>query len=281
LKDLWVPLSGAIAQQRNVETIANNVANANTPGFKKDQLAFKEYLKVLEKGLEDINLPRREWSPDEFYHSQGAEKAQVKIDGTYTNHQQGQLSPTGNHLDFALHGKGFFEILTPNGIRYSRRGTFTLNNQGQLVTSQGHPVLSQLDLAAIENAGENAPDQIANPQNRIIQFPLNIGKPTINLQGEIFGNGQKVADLSIVEFNDIHALRKEGQSNFINKDFKNINVDPPKTAVHQGFVEQSNVNAVQEMSALIKANRHFESIQKVIKAYDQISGKSVNDISRF
>ena len=281
MKDLWVPLSGAIAQQRNVETIANNVANANTPGFKKDQLAFKEYLKVLEKGLEDINLPRREWSPDEFYHSQGAEKAQVKIDGTYTNHQQGQLSPTGNHLDFALHGKGFFEILTPNGIRYSRRGTFTLNNQGQLVTSQGHPVLSQLDLAAIENAGENAPDQIANPQNRIIQFPLNIGKPTINLQGEIFGNGQKVADLSIVENNDNHALRKEGQSNFINKDFKNINVDPPKTAVHQGFVEQSNVNAVQEMSALIKANRHFESIQKVIKAYDQISGKSVNDISRF
>lgn len=281
MKDLWVPLSGAIAQQRNVETIANNVANANTPGFKKDQLAFKEYLKVLEKGLEDINLPRREWSPDEFYHSQGAEKAQVKIDGTYTNHQQGQLSPTGNHLDFALHGKGFFEVLTPNGLRYTRRGTFTLNNQGQLVTSQGYPVLSQLDLAAIENAGENAPEQITNPENRIIQFPLNVGKPTINLQGEMFANGQKVADLSIVEFNDIHALRKEGQSNFINKDFKNINVDPPKTAVHQGFVEQSNVNAVQEMSALIKANRHFESIQKVIKAYDQISGKSVNDISRF
>lgn len=281
MKDLWVPLSGAIAQQRNVETIANNVANANTPGFKKDQLAFKEYLKVLEKGLEDINLPRREWSPDEFYHSQGAEKAQVKIDGSYTNHQQGQLTPTGNHLDFALHGKGFFEVLTPNGIRYTRRGTFTLNNQGQLVTSQGFPVLSQLDLAAIENAGENAPAQITNPENRIIQFPQDAGKPTINLQGEIFANGQKVADLSIVEFNDIHALRKEGQSNFINKDFKNIHVDPPKTAVHQGFVEQSNVNAVQEMSALIKANRHFESIQKVIKAYDQISGKSVNEISRF
>lgn len=281
MKDLWVPLSGAIAQQRNVETIANNVANANTPGFKKDQLAFKEYLKVLEKGLEDINLPRREWSPDEFYHTQSAEKAQVKVDGSYTNHQQGQLTPTGNHLDFALHGKGFFEVLTPNGIKYTRRGTFTLNNQNQLVTSQGFPVLSQLDLAAIENAGENAPEQITNPQNRIIQFPQDGGKPTINLQGEIFSNGQKIADLSVVEFNDIHALRKEGQSNFINNDFKNITVDTSKTAVHQGFVEQSNVNAVQEMSALIKANRHFESIQKVIKAYDQISGKSVNEISRF
>lgn len=281
MKDLWVPLSGAIAQQRNVETIANNVANANTPGFKKDQLAFKEYLKVLEKGLEDINLPRREWSPDEFYHTQGAEKAQVKVDGSYTNHQQGQLAPTGNHLDFGLHGKGFFEVLTPNGIRYTRRGTLTINNQNQLVTSQGFPVLSQLDLAAIENAGENAPEQITNPQNRIIQFPQDAGKPTINLQGEIFSNGQKIADLSLVEFNDIHALRKEGQSNFINNDFKNITVDTPKTAVHQGFVEQSNVNAVQEMSALIKANRHFESIQKVIKAYDQISGKSVNEISRF
>ncbi|MCO4792645.1 MAG: flagellar basal-body rod protein FlgF [Bacteriovoracaceae bacterium] len=281
MKDLWVPLSGAIAQQRNVETIANNVANANTPGFKKDQLAFKEYLKVLEKGLEDINLPRKEWSPDDFYQSQGAEKAQVKIDGSYTNHQQGQLAPTGNHLDFALHGKGFFEVLTPNGIRYTRRGTFTLNNQGQLVTSQGFPVLSKLDLAAIENAGENAPAQVTDPTNRIITMPLDSARPSINLQGEIFAKGQKVSDLSLVEFNDIHALTKEGQSHFINKDFKNIKVDPPKTAVHQGFVEQSNVNAVQEMSALIKANRHFESIQKVIKAYDQISGKSVNEISRF
>ena len=89
-------MSGAIAQQRNVETIANNVANAQTPGFKKDQLAFKEYLSAFEKGVHDIDLPNKEWSPEDFYHSYGAEQGHVRVDGSYTMHSQGQLTPTGN-----------------------------------------------------------------------------------------------------------------------------------------------------------------------------------------
>ena len=95
LKNLWVPVSAAIAQQRKVDSIANNVANINTPGFKKDELIFKEYLVALDKGVEDINMPRKEWSPKDFYHTQGAQNSFVKVDGSYTIHKQGQLTPTG------------------------------------------------------------------------------------------------------------------------------------------------------------------------------------------
>jgi flagellar basal-body rod protein FlgG len=277
LKNLWVPLSGAISQQRNVETIANNVANANTPGFKKDQLVFKEHLTVLNKGYGDIDLPHKEWKPDDFYRSYGAEHAHVKIDGNYTNFQQGQLSPTGNLLDVGLQGPGFIEVLTPNGIRFTRRGILTINPEGLLVTDQGNPVLKKLKIPEVKEGEEQPP--LAQPQDRLIK--VTPGRISINIQGEMFADNNSLGQLSVVEFKDSHALRKEGNSLFVNKHLENLKPELAKTTIHQGFVEQSNVNAIKEMSDLIKANRQFESIQKVIKAYDNIAGKSVNDISRF
>ena len=84
MKNIWVPLSGQVAQQHKVETIANNVANANTVGFKKDQIVFKEHLTALTKGIDDIDIPRKEFSPADFYHTQGAENAMVAVDGSFT-----------------------------------------------------------------------------------------------------------------------------------------------------------------------------------------------------
>ncbi|MCY4523670.1 MAG: flagellar basal-body rod protein FlgF [Halobacteriovoraceae bacterium] len=271
MQDIWVPVSGAIAQQRNVETIANNVANAKTPGFKKDRLAFKEYLSAFEKGVHDIDLPKKEWSPEDFYHSYGAEHGHVKVDGTYTMHRQGQLTPTGNPLDLAMTGPGFFEVWTPGGVRYTRRGLFSVSSSGQLITDRGDFVLSK---------GREA------PQSRIIKLnsgkiKLNSGRLTINAGGDIFINGNKKNTISIVEFNDVHTLKKEGDSNFINTIENNLKANPLRSRIQQGFIEESNVNAISEMSNLIKANRHFESIQKVIKAYDNITGKSINEIAKF
>ena len=276
MKNIWVPLSGAIAQQTNVETIANNVANANTPGFKRDQMIFKEHLTALEKGYDEIDLPHKEWRPSDFYRSYGAEHAHVKAEASFTDFTQGQMVPTGNPLDLAIHGKGFFEVLTPNGIRFTRAGALSLSSDGKLVTTQGFPVLSPYT-SGDQSGGEGLQD--IDPSARAIQVIP--GKISINLQGEVFSNNQKISDLSIVEFKDPNALRKEGSALFINKDNGNRLEKADKTVVHQGFIEQSNVNAVNEMSNLIKANRHFESIQKVIKAYDNMAGKSVNEISRF
>jgi len=281
LKELWVPLSGAIAQMRKVETIANNVANANTPGFKKDNLIFKEYLTQFEKGADqDIDLPHKEWKPSDFYRSYGAEHAKVKIDGSYTNFEQGQLTPTGNPLDLGLKGKGFLEVLTPNGVRYTRRGNLTINATGQLVTDGGNPVLNKLDPALLATETPEGGSPLPKPEERLINIPQG-GRVTVNIQGEILINNEKLTDLSIVEFKNIQSLKKEGNSFFINNDFKNISSAPVKTAIHQGFIEQSNVNAIAEMSELIRANRQFESIQRVIKTYDTISGKGINEIAKF
>jgi flagellar basal-body rod protein FlgG len=279
VKDLWVPVSGAIAQQRYVDTIANNVANANTPGFKKDSLTFREHLTALEKGA-DINLPNKEWSPGDFYKSYGAEKAFVKTDGTYTDHTQGQLSPSGSPMDAALNGPGLYEFLTPNGVRYGRKGSFSLSNDGVLVNDQGHPVLSRIDLPDAE--GEDLGRviaQIPSPAERVIR--PGEGRISFGQQGEVFVGDNKIADISVVEFNDMHALRKDEGSYFLNADAGNVKKGELKTTVNQGFVEQSNVNVIHEMAELIKAHRNFESIQRVIKTYDNISGKAANEINRF
>lgn len=277
MREIWVPISGAIAQQRNVEQIANNVANANTPGFKKDKVVFKEYLAALEKGTEDVDLPQRDWKPEDFYRSNGAEDSFVKVDGTYNMHEQGQLTPTGNSFDFALNGQGFFEVLTPQGVRYTRKGNFTINAEGKLVTDQGFSILSKGAPPVINPDGTM---QLSSPPE---SRQINVGnnKLAISLDGEVFAGNNKVADLAVVEFNDLHQLKKEGNSLFVNTDAKNYKIGNNKTSVHQGFVEQSNVNAVSEMSQLINANRNFESIQRVIKTYDQISSKAVNEIPKF
>lgn len=277
MRELWVPLTGAIAQQRNVETIANNVANANTPGFKKEQVVFKEYLAAIEKNDAAIDLPQKEWKPEDFYRSYNAEDAFVKVDGAYTLHEQGQLSPTGNAFDNALNGPGFFEVLTPNGVRFTRKGNLSINNDGKLVTDQGFLLLSKSPPPSADASGKII--LTAPPESRAITVGNN--KFSITLEGEVFSGANKAADLSLIEFNDVHALKKEGNSLFINPDQKNVKIGELKTSVHQGFVEQSNVNAVSEMSALINANRNFESIQRVIKTYDTMSGKAVNEISKF
>ncbi len=280
MKNIWVPLSGQVAQQRKVETIANNVANANTVGFKKDQLVFKEHLTAFTQGVEDIHIPRKEFSPGDFYHSQGAENAMVAVDGSYTIHEQGQFIPTSNPLDIALKGDGFLEVLTPNGVRFTRKGNLSLNRDSEVVTDQGFKVLTALEVAPEAMREPAAINSIPKPEDRVLKVPTN-SKLTISLDGEVLTSGGSVGKLSLVEFSDKHALRKEGNSLYLTPDETNILRTDIKTTVNQGFLEGSNVNAIEEMSELIKAHRHFESIQKAINAYDSISGKAANEIGKF
>jgi flagellar basal-body rod protein FlgF len=280
MKNIWVPLSGQVAQQRKVETIANNVANANTVGFKKDQLVFKEHLTALTKGMDDIDIPRKEFSPADFYHTQGAENAMVKVDGSFTIFEQGQLTPTHNPLDVGLQGEGFVEVLTPTGVRFTRKGNFSLNKDGELVTDQGFKVLSAINASEEELRNPASENSFPSPEERVLRVPTNT-KLTIANDGEVLTRDGAIGKISVVEFKDTHALRKEGNSLYISPDEANVMRTDIKTTVNQGFLEGSNVNAIEEMSELIKAHRHFESIQKAINAYDSISGKAANDIAKF
>lgn len=310
MKDIWISLSGAIAQQQQIDTIANNVANVNTPGFKRDQMVFKEYLTALNKTPEGVDLPNKEWSPKDFYHSDGAELGFVKPDGSYTVFKQGQLAPTGNPLDLGIFGEGFFEVLTPNGIRYTRKGTFSLSKDGELVTEQGYKVLSKVNtdtnleaknvdgIGSLTQNGKNDSAGIEGKKgeeggkaeekkdsgdysNRTLSLGNTQGRISINQQGEVFVSGKSIGAVSVVEFKDMYALKKEGDSFYINGDEKNIVRDDMKAVVHQGLLESSNVEAITELSSLLKANRQFESIQRALKTYDNIAGRGVNDIAKF
>lgn len=231
---------------------------------------------ALTKGVDTIDLPRKEWSPDDFYRSQGGENAFVKVDGSYTDFQQGSLTPTNGALDFALSGKGFFEVLTPTGIRFTRNGNFTVNKDGELLTTQGFKLLGKI------TPDENLNETVANENDinaRTIKIPIN-AKFSVSKEGHIFSKDGKIGEISVVEFKDLHALKKQGQNLFLNNDSENI-LRESSTTVNQGFVEGSNVNAIQEMSELINAHRQFENIQKAINTYNQISGNIVNDIADF
>jgi flagellar basal-body rod protein FlgF len=280
MSNIWVPLSGQLAQQRKVETIANNVANANTVGFKKDQLVFKEHLTAFTQGVQDIDIPRKEFSPADFYHTQGAENAMVAVDGNFTIHEQGQFIPTSNPLDVALKGEGFLEVLTPTGVRFTRKGNLSINRESELVTDQGFKVLGALEATSEALRDPASINSFPKPEDRVVKIPTN-SKLTVSLDGELLTKGGSIGKLSIVEFADKHALKKEGNSLFITPDEANVIRTDIKTTVNQGFLEGSNVNAIEEMSDLIQAHRHFESIQKAINAYDSISGKAANEIGKF
>ncbi len=264
-KGIFTALSGAVAQGQRLDTLANNIANANTAAFKKDQQVFKEYLTAQEKPLDVLNVPKVPASIESFYDVQGGDKGYVDSAGTYTSFAEGPLKATGNQYDLAIKGKGFFEVLSPQGPRLTRNGIFRVSPAGQLVTKEGYPVLRD---------GVGQP-----PEGRVIQ--LTGEAVTVSPQGELLSGNQILARLSVVRPTSNEDLVKQGHSLFA---FKPNALGGPLPAndfeIHQGFVEGSNINVVQEMTDMISATRAFEATQKTMTAFDKMNEKLVTEVPR-
>lgn len=267
LKGVYTALSGAIAQSTKMDTIANNMANVNTPGFKRDQQVFQEYVTAHEKEPPVSPIPRDVASIESFYDMQGGDKAYVDAKGTFTDFSQGSLKPTGNKFDVAIDGKGFFEVMAPGGVRLTRAGNFTLDGNGQLVTKDGYPVLL---------SGE----QDADPAARTIN--MNGGAElAIADNGNVSVDGNVIGQMSILNVANPDSLMKQGQNLY---QFR-PNMAPEITtnqnpSLRQGYVEASNINIVQEMTDMIQTQRIFESTQKAISAYDSMTDKAVNVVGK-
>jgi len=224
-----------------LEVIANNLANVSTTGFKRERL-FVQMLK-------DSSAPQA----DPTGELDGV-KVTEGIDLT-----QGSLQQTTNPLDVALQGRGFFVVDTPRGVRYTRNGSFHLATDGTLVNSDGFPV-----------AGANG--QIHFPDLQHLQQ----GTVSITETGEILVDKDTIGKLRVVDFADATGLKKDTASLIEAPPEKPVQEGPgPATAVKQGFVEESNVDGVEEMIAMTELQRSFETDQKVLQAMDDSLTKTM------
>jgi flagellar basal-body rod protein FlgF len=299
---IWTAASGAAAQSQAVEMVANNLANSDTLAFKKDTPTFKDYLAIQQREHGALDMPRGPIKEKEFYPLDGRDQTYVIVDGTYSNFKQGNMKVTQSPLDVAIDGPGFLEVSTPSGVRYTRQGSLKVGQDGRLVTSDGNPVLASqpggLAAAPIPNQQQDQgrPDSALGAQGRApAGLPSSNGQDVaarfinlrdrgtnlnINAQGEIYAGEDLIGKLSLVEFTDVNKLRKQGSSLYNNQDQANQAVAPARTQLHQGMLEVSNVNPVEEMTNLIKANRLFEEDLKSMKTYGEMMGREVNDLGK-
>jgi flagellar basal-body rod protein FlgF len=288
-KGIYTALSGGIAKSHELELVANNLANANTPGFKKDEGTFNEYLTELRRQDSVEGLKREINAATMFEGRPPGDKSFVEMDGIYTNFSQGTMEKTSRSLDVGIEGNAFFEVLTPSGVRYTRQGNFTIDSSGRLVTVNGYPVLGSTGAEPTQNGTELNPlkgETITSAQgdlaaaqaaNRFIV--LGNGPVHITEDGVILQNDRRVATMAIQEFHEPQWLEKVGTSYFRNDHAENV-MENTTAKLHQGYLEGSNVNPVSEMTKLIEVTRAYESHMQAIKTYQDIDGRSVNEIAR-
>lgn len=280
---MWTAAAGATAQAQNLDVIANNLANTDTPAFKKDTATFKEYLATAERVHVPGDIPRGVVKDKDFYPLDGRDEAYVVTDGTHTSFRQGNLRVTQAPFDLAMDGPGFLEVSTPQGPRFTRQGNLKVSPEGRLVNAQGYPVLASqpLGLAGITATGtapaqgreeQDASGRFINLRDRGVHFD-------INELGEIYSGDSLIARLSVAEFKDANKLRKYGSQLFENREPSN-RISADRTKVRQGVLETSNVNPIEEMTNMIRTNRLFEQDLKALKTYGELLGKEANEIGK-
>ena len=246
---LLVGLSRQMVLERQMDVVANNLANVNTNGFKTDASLFQEYLKT---GAHE----------DNFIGSDRA-VSYVQDIGTYRDPSQGALQATNNPLDLAIDGNAFLVVQTAGGERYTRDGGLQLNNVGQLVTVAGDPVL-----------GASGPI-ILQPTDHDINVSPD-GTITV-----LEGNGRTDAirgKLRLVSFTNAQRMLKEG-SNLYSAGAGGAAQPDVKSQVRQGFIEKSNVNSVAEMSRMIEVTRAYTQIATLLQQQSDLHKTAIQQLA--
>jgi flagellar basal-body rod protein FlgF len=246
---LLIGLSRQTALERQMDIVANNIANVNTSGYKADNTLFEEYL----------NTPAHE---DNFVSSD-RRVSFTQDRGTYRDMSQGAVEATNNPLDVAIDGTAFLAVQTPNGERYTRDGNLHINNQGQLVTGSGNPVL-----------GANGPIVLQQTDHDINIAPD--GTVTV-----VEGSGRTDSlrgALRLVSFPDAQKMLKEGFNLYTAGDGGAPQPDT-KSTVRQGFIEKSNVNSVTEMSKMMEVSRAYASIANLMNQQSELQKTAIQQLA--
>jgi flagellar basal-body rod protein FlgF len=248
---LYVGLSRQAVLQRALDVAANNIANQDTVGFKVEELTTR---------TDPIAPPR---SSGSLTSPNLATVNYVLDTGVARDFGQGELSQTGNPLDVAIQGPGFFTLQTANGPRYTRDGRFTLDPQNQIVDQKGEPVLST-----------SGTPIVVNPQ----QGPIMIAKDG-SVSQSANGQSTQIAQIGVVQFANLSALSKQG-SNQYSETSGQAAAPVTNAKVMQGFVEHSNVNPVKEVTSLISISRAYDRMQDIMSSTQDLSSKAVDSLGQ-
>ncbi len=233
-----VAVQGMALKERELELIANNLSNSNTAGFREQRIAFESSL--LKQQTDARGVTEKIYFPE-------ATSLTSFVPGAYLS--------TGNSLDVAIQGEGFFEVQTDQGAFYTRNGALSLDAQGRLVTSTG---------ASIMGAEGNL--EIKTP-----------GKIQISSKGDITNNGESVGRLKVVRFQNLKNLKPVGNNLY-------TTIDSPETlespSVLQGRIEGSNATLVQNLGKMIEVSRQYETYQRVIKTHERMDQEIASSLGR-
>jgi flagellar basal-body rod protein FlgF len=239
----FIALSQQMALRRQMDVIATNIANVSTPGYKAERIMFAELL----AGKAPYPASTTGSRPGLSF---------VNEAGMLRDTSDGGMTQTGNALDLAMNGPGYFVVDTPSGPRYTRQGGFRLNQDGRIVTADGYPLLD----------AQNRPISIRPGETRI----------EISTKGAVTTESGEVGRIQIAQFENEQAMRKIG-AGLYETDQDPI---PGDAEVRQGMIENSNVKAVNEITTMMDILRRYQSAQKIIESEHDLERKAIDKLSR-
>lgn len=252
-RGIYPILSGALAQEHRLQVIANNLANANTTAYKRDETLFASLLSAAGTVAPRNPLSAAFSFPLTGPGLSGGSRFFVTLRGVVTGFQPGRLRTTGNTLDVAIQGQGFFEVKTPYGVRYTRNGMLHVSPKHELVTDEGYLVMGK-------------------------KGPLKLGPGDVRIapDGTVTVDGQLSGVLKIVEFPLDRPPEKVGDGLY-----RGTGARPAKSPLLAiGHIEESNVNAIGEMVQVIEVMRSYESAQRLVQTFDRMTEAAIQDIGR-
>ena len=263
-RGLYIAASGMITETKHTDMIANNLANASTMGYKRDDMAIREFAPMLLRRINDHSADT-EVTSFKGFRIEGNRAPRVgtlglgsSVDEIVTDHMQGAMQTTGNTYDLAISGPGYFVIGTPDGPRYTRDGGFYRSSGGQLQNMRGQAVLSS--------------------RGRPISIPANAKSVNITGDGRIYADGAEIAQLGFVQFGINDVVVKQGDNLY--RPQEGARPQQATGTIEQGLLEMSNTSVVTEMVELINNYRVYEAGSKAVQTQDTLLEKAVSDVGR-
>jgi len=255
IRSLWISKTGLEAQQTQMDVISNNLANVSTTGFKRSRAVFEDLL------YQNLRQPGAQSSQQTQVPSGLQIGTGVRPVATERIHTQGNLQQTGNKLDVAIQGNGFFQILMPDGATaYTRDGSFQVDSQGQIVTANGFVVQPAITIPANATSVSIGQDGVVSVTQAGVAAPVQVGS------------------MQLATFINASGLESMGQNLYLESGSSGTpSTNVPGTngtgTLSQGYVETSNVNVVEELVNMIQTQRAYEINSKAITTSDQMLQK--------